>query len=173
MLSLVAGVAARPVIPAAAIRPQDGDACAAGDQDYYMTQPGGDGHDGGAMFVYTTAVVPEIGTEIELSGFPNQVFTVEEFSDSARGQKEAANAQSFSVHIKVDEFIDAAHLRDSDSDACYTDTEYYALSSGGAGSEEGGGHLYVHTLGPHPPVGTKVMLEGTQALSAATTTIRR
>jgi hypothetical protein len=157
--SLVAGVVARPVAPAAAIRPQDGDACAAGDQDYYMTQPGGAAHEGGHMFVYTTAVVPEIGTEIELSGFPDQVFTVEEFSDSSRGQLEAANAQSFSVSINGG--TDAAHFRDSDSDACYTDTEYYALSSGGAGSEEGGGHIYVHTLGPHPPVGTKVTLEGT------------
>jgi len=159
MLSLVAGVVARPVAPAAAIRPQDDDACAAGDQDYYMTQPGGSVHEGGHMFVYTTAVVPALGTEIELSGFPDQVFTVEEFSESARGQLEAANAQSFSVSINGG--ADAAHFRDSDSDACYTDTEYYALSSGGAGSEEGGGHIYVHTLGPHPPVGTKVMLQGT------------
>ena len=160
MLSLVAGVAARPVGPSAAIRPQDGDACAAGDQDYYMTQPGGSEHEGGHMFVYTSAIVPEVGTEIELSGFPDEVFTVEEFSDSSRGQLEGANAQSFAVTAKGG-VKKGEGLRDSNSDACYTDTEYFALSSGGAGSEEGGGHIYVHTLGPHPPVGTKVTLQGT------------
>ena len=160
MLSLVAGVAARPVGPSAAIRPQDGDACAAGDQDYFMTQPGGSEHEGGHMFVYTSAIVPEVGTEIELSGFPDEVFTVEEFSDSSRGQLEGANAQSFAVTAKGG-VKKGEGLRDSNSDACYTDTEYFALSSGGAGSEEGGGHIYVHTLGPHPPVGTKVTLQGT------------
>jgi hypothetical protein len=166
MLGLLAGTVALPAARKAAqvvLNSDLGsdpvlDACAVGSQDYYMTQPGGSEHGGGHMFVYTKGTVPEVGTEIELSGFPGQVFEVEEFSDTSRSTKEAANDESFSVVVKGDS---GAQIRFSDSDACYTPTEYYAMSSGGAGDEGGGGHIYIHTLGPHPPVGTEVTISGT------------
>jgi len=128
-----------------------------GENLYYATASGGEGHDGGEMYVYSHGQQPVAGTKVTLSQYPDLEWVVEEEpKGNPKDPKELADPLSFAVHTANNKPHGIPYDKQNSQKACFGENKYFMTASGGDGHH--GGHLFVFSTGLRPEIGTKIVL---------------